>query len=282
MGDPQDDAAVATESAEDEGEGTAAATPSMPGATSSAPEPADDGGDASTSSPGNGFIDDPDGGGVGFECDPMVQDCPAGEKCMWWANDGGSAWNSTRCSPIYADPDEVGEPCEVEGNGVSGIDSCELGAMCWNLDPETNEGTCVGLCTGDESNPTCADPSMICEGRGPYLCLPTCCPIEQDCPDGQACYPVSHRFSCAPDASGDMGSFGDPCEFINVCNPGLLCIGAYAVPDCEGSAGCCSAFCEVGSSSCSLLHPDLECMPWYEEDQAPPGLDTIGACAVPE
>lgn len=278
--EPNDNVA-ASETGDEDGHGHTS-NPVTPGSTSAASEPTDESGDESTSDPGNGFIDDPDGGGEAFECDPMVQDCPAGQKCMWWANDGGSAWNATRCSPIAPNPDDVGEPCEIEVSGTSGLDSCVLGSMCWDVDPKTGEGTCVSLCTGSESHPTCADPEMLCTGRGPYLCLPTCCPIEQDCEEGDACYPIGDRFSCAPDASGDLGSYGDPCEFINVCNPGLLCLGASSIPDCQGSAGCCTAYCEVGSTSCSLLHPDLECMAWYDEDHAPPGLENTGACTLPE
>lgn len=257
-------------------------TSSAAGTTMTPEEP--ETGSESSSDSGSNFLGHPDGGGAAFECDTYTQNCPAGQKCMYWANDGGSSWNATRCSDIAPDADEVGEPCTVEGSGVSGIDSCVLGAMCWDVDPETHEGTCVELCMGTESAPLCSDPSMICSGRGPYLCLPTCCPIEQDCPEGQACYPILDTFSCAPDASGTAGGYGDSCEFINVCDPGLLCLGSSALPPglpCEGAAGCCTAFCETDKSSCSLLDPTLECTPWFDEGDAPPGLELIGACTLP-
>lgn len=244
------------------------------------PEP----GSESSGEPPNNFIENPDGGGSAFECDTFTQNCPAGQKCMYWANDGGGSWNATRCSDIAPEADEVGEPCTVEGNGVSGIDSCELGAMCWDVDPETNEGTCAELCMGNESEPFCSDPAMICAGRGPFLCLPTCCPIEQDCPEGQACYPINDTFSCAPDASGDGGGFGDSCEFINVCDPGLVCLASDVLPPgqpCSGAGGCCTAMCETNKTSCSLLDPALECTPWYDEGTAPAGLELIGACMLP-
>jgi hypothetical protein len=249
------------------------------------PQPGSESGSESGSDPPSNFVENPDGGGASFECDPFVQNCPAGQKCMYWANDGGGSWNATRCSDIAPDADEVGEPCTVEGSGTSGIDSCELGAMCWDVDPETNEGTCVDLCSGSESEPFCPNPSTICAGRGPFLCLPTCCPIEQDCPEGQACYPINDTFSCAPDASGEQGGYGDPCEFINVCDPGMLCLGASTLPPglpCEGAAGCCTAFCETDTTSCSLLDPALECASWYDEGTAPPGLELIGACVLPQ
>lgn len=250
------------------------------------PEPSSTGSDASDDSTSDHsvvFLLEPDGGGgVSFECSILSQDCPPGQKCNAWANDGGGSWNATRCVPIAPDPGEPGDPCTVEGSGTSGIDTCELGAMCWDVDPKTNEGTCVAYCQGSESNPFCEDPDTQCEGRDILICLPLCCPIEQDCPEGQACYSIVDSFNCAPDASGDLGAFGDPCEFVNVCDPGLLCLAAESVPDCASSIGCCTPFCQVGSSSCSELHPAMECVPWFEEGAAPPGFELTGACVVPQ
>jgi hypothetical protein len=249
------------------------------------PEPGSDSSSESDGDPGSNFLEHPDGGGGSFECDPFTQSCPAGQKCMYWANDGGGSWNATRCTDVAPNADEVGEPCTVEGSGTSGIDSCVLGAMCWDVNPETNEGTCLELCMGSESEPICADPAMMCAGRGPFLCLPSCCPIEQDCAEGDGCYPVNDTFYCAPDASGDQGGFGDGCEFINVCNPGLMCLDSSVLPPgypCEDAYGCCTAFCEIDKTSCSLLDPALECTPWFEEGSAPPGLELIGACVVPQ
>ena len=233
------------------------------------------------------FLVEPDGGGgISFECDMFAQDCPEGEKCMPWANDGGTAWNATRCSPISDNPGQAGDMCTVEGSGVSGIDDCDIGSMCWDVDPETNMGTCVALCTGDEADPICEDPDTACaivnEGAI-VLCLPSCDPLLQDCPDGQACYPINDDFLCVPDASGEMGVYGDPCEFINACDPGLMCLGAAAVPDCTGSQGCCSEVCDTsdpsGDAQCSGA--DQACEPWYEEGAAPPGYEDVGACALP-
>ena len=58
----------------------------------------DDGG-TDTGSDGGAFIQEPDGGGTDIECDLWGQDCPDGEKCMPWANDGGSSWNATKAAP---------------------------------------------------------------------------------------------------------------------------------------------------------------------------------------
>jgi hypothetical protein len=235
-----------------------------------------------------GFIQDPDGGGVSIECDIWAQDCPEGEKCMPWANDGGSSWNAMRCSPLDPAPAQPGDECTVEGSGVSGIDNCEVSSMCWDVDPETNMGTCAAFCMGSEANPVCEDPNTSCviANEGVLiLCLPNCDPLLQDCAEGQACYPIDDGFACAPDASGEMGLFGEPCEFINVCDPGLFCANADAVPDCAGSSGCCSSFCDLTDPMAGMNCPGAaggqDCVAWYEEGQAPPGFEDVGACAIP-
>ncbi|MCX4242328.1 ribulose phosphate epimerase [Paraliomyxa miuraensis] len=236
------------------------------------------------------FLVEPDGGGISFECDIFAQDCPPGEKCMPWSNDGGT-WNATRCSPVAMNPGQPGDDCAVEGSAVSGIDDCDLGAQCWDVDPETNMGTCVAMCTGDEANPICEDPDTTCSIANDgaiVLCLPVCDPLLQDCPMGNACYPVAEDWVCGPDASGEMGAYGDPCEFINVCDPGLVCLGAAAVPPgeaCEGAAGCCTEVCDVtdptGDAQCSGQAGGQTCQAWYDPMSVPPGYEDVGVCALP-
>lgn len=233
-----------------------------------------------SSDDGIGFIENPDTSGLGIECSIWEEDCPRGEKCMPWANDGGGAWNATRCSPIARNPAGPGEACEVIDSGVSGIDTCELHAMCWNVDHETLEGTCVSMCIGTRSNPTCADENEDCNIASDgalAICLPDCDPIAQDCPEGQACYPIGDDFECAPDVSGREGAPGDTCEFINVCDPGSACL-PDVVPGC-GAASCCSPFCVVGRGDGPCLDGQ-ECVSWWDPGFAPPGEEHIGICAA--
>ncbi|MEZ4449139.1 MAG: hypothetical protein R3B09_06640 [Nannocystaceae bacterium] len=130
--------------------------------------------------------------------------------CFLCPPDGGP-----KCVPV--DPG-VWEPCTVEGNGVSGVDSCDKGAMCWEVNPETNTGI--------------------------Y-------------------------------ASGDMGVVGDPCEFINVCDPGTFCGNPAAYPGCDPNAGgCCIPFCSLKAPDCV---GGTECQPWFDEMKTPPGYEDVGA-----
>jgi hypothetical protein len=201
---------------------------------------------------------------------------------MPWANDGGNSWNSLRCIPIAEDPAAVGEPCTVEGSGVSGIDDCELHALCWDIDAETNMGTCVAMCVGSENNPTCHDPQTECRINGDgvlALCLPMCDPLAQDCRNAEVCVGIDSDFTCVPDASGDDGAAGDPCEGLNACDPGLICVNPDAVPGCAAS-GCCSAFCALDDPSPPCLRGQA-CVSWFEPGQAPSGYENVGVCVLP-
>ncbi len=293
-GTKQDSGQTASESeaAAESTSGDAESGESGPGMSSAGPGTAEASSDESSTGETNamsttaGFIQDPDGGSTSVECDVWAQDCPEDEKCMPWGNDGGT-WNATRCSPLNPNAGEPGDACTVEGNAASGIDDCALGSMCWDVD-ETNTGVCVSFCMGTEANPVCEDPNASCtianEGTV-ILCLPSCDPLLQDCQDGNACYPVDDAFVCGPDESGEMGLFGDPCEFINVCDAGLFCAPADVVPDCTATQRCCTSFCDLGEpdpgASCPGAAGGQDCVPWFDEGQAPPGFDDVGACAIP-
>ncbi len=242
---------------------------------------------ASAGTISTGFIEDPDGGGVSIECSVWDQDCGDGEKCSAWANDGGSSWNATRCVPLDPNPAQPGDPCTVEGSGVSGIDSCDVSSMCWDVDPEMNMGTCVAFCTGSENAPVCDDPTTSCSIANDgtlILCLPTCDPLTQDCAEGQACYPIDNSFVCAPDASGeDQGADNDPCEFLNACDMGNICVNPAIVQGCPaGSGGCCQNVCDLTADPADQGCDTMEtCEPWFEEGMVTPGFEDVGVCALP-
>ena len=231
------------------------------------------------------FIIMPDGGGGNDnECDIFKQDCPKGEKCMPWANDGGGSWNATKCSPLDANPGQIGDECVAEGGGVSGVDNCDIGTMCWFLDAD-NKGTCVEMCQGTPDAPTCSGDKVCDESNDGVIivCLDTCDPLAQSCPEGQICFfDGVDTFICDFDASGDMGKYGDPCAYINVCDYGLFCASQENVPDCPSADGCCSPYCNIMEPNTCPGAPMQECLPWYGEgNPTPPGQENVGACAVP-
>jgi hypothetical protein len=143
------------------------------------------------------------------------------------------------------------------------------------------------MCSGDPEAPVCSDPCTSCfVGYDGFiiLCLPACDPLAQDCGEGDACFPTEDgEFACFPFAQSTL-DVGDPCEFINVCSPGELCAAPELLPSCAGEVGCCTRFCELGAdSTCADSFPGTQCVPWFDEGQAPPcGSELIGACLVPQ
>jgi hypothetical protein len=220
-------------------------------------------------------------------CDQWVENCPPGEKCMPWASQGPT-WDAHKCTPLNPDAAGLYEPCTVEGSAVSGVDNCELHMMCWNVDPMTNVGTCYGMCIGSPNDAGCVDAEAHCllTGDGVLtLCFPDCDPLLQECKADEVCVFTGNDFSCTTDDSGDAGVYGDPCEYLNVCDPGLFCANADFIPGCGGSVGCCTEFCDLddpqGDAQCAGEPEGVECGPFYEAGAEPPGGENLGACVLP-
>ena len=218
-----------------------------------------------------------------FQCDTFAQDCPAGQRCVPWACDGGAEWNGTRCSDIDPSPVGLGEACLSEDSPTSGRDNCERGAMCWNVDEDTLQGTCIGLCAGSAEDPTCLDACGVCNipAEGVLnLCLVACDPIAQDCPGGDACYIVNDTFVCAPAQMAGLG--GDSCEFTTDCARGYTCVNGSFIPGCEMGEGCCTPFCTVGAAGdCDEL-PTTVCSTIFDPESAPPcSPASAGICVTP-
>lgn len=224
------------------------------------------------------------------ECDLWAQNCPAGQKCMPWGNDRGNGWNAARCTPIDRDPVGLGEACMVELDDFSGIDDCEMGAMCWGASIEAGiTGTCVGLCHGDLGHAVCEDPSAECSVWNDgflILCLDQCDPVAQDCEDEwSSCIPGAYdRFVCV-EPWWDARPYGGPCGTFNDCDLGLFCAEPNAVPSCANDQRCCSTFCDLELEDPDAVCPDFasgqRCVPWFRLGQAPPGLQHVGACMMP-
>jgi len=221
------------------------------------------------------------GGGPVFECDLVAQDCPEGEKCMPWANDGGDLWNATRCSPIAESPGALHEGCAVEGSGTSGIDDCGLSFVCAGVDPRTNVGTCSALCSWGGDEFLCDDPDEACaviNGVVP-LCVHGCDPLAPDCGSGQGCHLMGDAFVCE-NVPGEVIGSGEPCSEVNTCQADLIC--AYNPEfDCgeEPGQGCCAAFCDVSVPD-SCVEAGALCIPWIPVALPPRWVD-LGVCVPP-
>ncbi len=297
----EDPAEPGTETNTDPPAATTAGTPPPPSTTTTTTTTGPTGGDPPPGSTGEtgldpdgsqgdgDFIMEPDGGGkVCSCCDVFAQDCPQGEKCSAWANDAGDHWNGTRCSAIPRNPGQPGDPCTVDGGPASGVDDCDFGAMCWGVDPQTLEGTCVGLCMNSEDLPLCEDPNTGCiiTNDGVLnLCLPSCDPLANDCGPDQACAPGDQGFVCMSTIAGSTATEAEACTYAYDCEPGLLCRASLGVgPICDqGSPQCCTAYCDLLAAEPAALCPDPAhaCVSWWGQRQPPAGLEHVGICQLP-
>ncbi|MDC0723612.1 hypothetical protein [Nannocystis bainbridge] len=271
----------------------------MPG-TTALPEPGTTGPDGTTSTTGPGETDSLgqttadvtsmtsgpvlDAGPPASECDLWTNDCPPGKKCASASSDG-IWWDHSVCVDLVPMPDGVGDECMVFGAPMSGQDSCGPHEMCWFVDPVSLFGTCIAMCTGSVRDPICP-PSSTCHLGGDHLitCLPDCDPLDPDsCPGDDLCVflsPMPAQFVCAVDMSEESGFAFDPCEFANVCKPGLGCVESEMVPGCDlASTGCCVPFCDVNAPN-TCPGQGFECVALFAPGEVP-GKDHLGRCTAP-
>ncbi len=266
---------------------TDAPATATPTTTTESPDPGTTAAPTTTTDPapgttsGQAFIFPPDFLSSDFECSVWSQDCSPGKKCAAWAESDVS-WNSTKCVDVIGDG-LPGDPCSTIGGGLSGMDDCAYGSMCWDVD-ENNHGTCTALCTGTPDAPVCpvGHDCAISGDNVLNLCLPGCDPLSQDCPGDDLCIVNGDSFLCVLDASGDEGQVNDPCELANTCDKGLICLDtATASAACQGSRSCCQPFCKFPDSPCP--NPDQQCLPWFDPMMPhPEGHESIGICAIPK
>ena len=280
---------------EEDSSGAASSTSSEPFGTSTgdapepSPPPVPPGGtttglDESSSEGGGSFIIDGETScGAGLpdgvlahctECSLVDQDCGTGQACKPWANDGSDEWNAARCGPLEPEPAQRGEPCSVVASAVSGLDSCDVGLTCWNVDPETLEGTCAQFCSPDAGAKACEDLDEACnvanDGYLP-LCLPRCDPLMSACGEGYGCYPSSEGdFVCIREGERVYLPEG----FHPDCPAGTFAANPELLQGCGDAVPCCTAYCDQNvAEACG---PDGTCQPYFKE--AFPGRSSLGFC----
>ena len=188
------------------------------------------------------------------ECDPILQDCPLGEKCIAYASNDGP-WDNNKCVPVTGNQ-IPGQPCVVDSIG-SGIDDCDSTGQCFNAIPGEDglEGTCLAFCGCDYQTPECQgnDFCAISNQGSLALCLEYCNPLLQDCPAGQGCFTNAETTVCV--ISTSEIPVGQSCDFLNECALGSACAGPEV---CEGD--CCTPFCNINGigSECNAL-PGTTC-----------------------
>jgi len=207
------------------------------------------------------------------ECDPFQQDCPEGEKCVAYASEGGT-WDANKCVPISGNA-STGEACTYGGR-VEASDDCDGDNYCFNV--VDGVGVCTAFCEGNADVPVC-DPGFECLTNNDgsiNLCMQTCDPLAQDCPDPLTCTWADNMFMCIHVGESDA-AVGEPCTDFE-CGPGSACVLAEYLIDCAGDA-CCAEYCDTSDMGFSCMQMGLECTPYFEDP--PQGYETLGICIEP-
>lgn len=259
-------------------------------------------GDGDTAGDGDGdgdgdgatFIPTNDLGGGGFDCseesrggvpitpavcDPFLQDCAGGEKCVAYGPPDG-VWIANKCVEVTGDK-SVGEACTTSGV-CTAMDDCGQDSFCWTEHPLAVEGVCAAFCGGNARDWTCPGDGSACTrfaGGALDICLQPCDPLAQDCGPGRACFATrgwqlqSATFFCSTPV--DPVGVGELTGWTTSCEPGAF-LGQDLLDVC-GDSECCVAYCDTDGAPCA--DPGTECVAWFEAETAPPGLETLGACA---
>jgi hypothetical protein len=211
-------------------------------------------GDDSVPANGDGHMPDSsmmsDGASPGL-CDPVVQDCPTGQRCTLNHN---VPINTTFCEM---------------GNGMQGefmscdpsqtSDNCLRSTVCLGVNATVR--VCRKFCNadGDCGQNVCA--IIIGNTNGPlHACAQRCQVLNQSsCTiTGEACY-LGLNASDQPTqqcSTAGTRTEGQTCTIANDCMPGLMCINSR-VGDASGGFLCHKACNFTGTGQCS---PSGDCM----------------------
>lgn len=220
-------------------------------------------------------------------CDFWAQSCPPSEKCTALASTPGSGtWDANVCVPFGTDG--VGQFCTL-ADGPPGTDTCDAVSLCYDIDPQTGVGVCIGLCQGPEAMPTCpsgAGPHAQCKQTSSgvlNICLGSCNPLlPGECGTGQNCVAAFEGqdlsgFICFPPAA--EGLSGEECDCANCCAAHHMCVTAADYgPDCAFDL-CCTQYCDSEDATFVCDGTDQVCVALFDPNT--PEFGNVGRCVVP-
>lgn len=209
-------------------------------------------------------------------CEVFAQDCPDGEKCVPFIL-YGREYNDTKCVPVTGSG-MAGEPCTY-GGPAEATDNCDEDTACWDINNEWM-GTCTPFCRGTPNYPICPPGTACLHSNDGVIafCVNYCNPLTQTCSAGEGCFWSGESFECLP-TTEDI-PLGQPCDYVNDCAKGLMCVIAASLPDCAGAA-CCAQICDLDCGADSCDQPGTACVALHEAGRAPPGDADIGVCLRP-
>jgi len=224
-------------------------------------------------------------------CDPIEQDCPEGEKCVWYAHqNSGLRREAAKCIPVTGDLAAF-EPCTLQnGTGPEITDDCDAESYCLEVYRTADHGFCAPFIDGYEYSCDAypGTSSAIENGSNfPSACLHYECQplLPGSCPEGMQCtfYPafIYGTTMCWYVPAQSELPLRAACDF-GECGAGKLCALAKWVPGCEADR-CCAQWCDLDAPACDDL--DASCL-WFPHSAFPyagdeADFESLGACVLP-
>jgi hypothetical protein len=171
-----------------------------------------------------------------MSCDPIQQDCPAGQKCAL----AGFGTTAT-ISCVMAGTVGEGMACMRS----MGADNCAAGLTC-----SRNGSVCRKYCTADTD---CVNGQKCAAGRGGTpvgTCSPSCTPFGTDC-GALNCSTLATAFAPGGGVFFTCRMPGNTANFDD-CTGGAIC-GANAF--CDATASWCAPLCD-DNHACPALSGD--------------------------
>ncbi len=201
----------------------------------------------------------PDSAPLGGPCDPILQDCAAGQKCALIVMDTGAQTGTVGCA-LNGDK-AVGQSCS-QPSMVGASDDCVSGSHCVF-------GTCHEMCVIGTS--PCAAGGCVGVNNLEMqfdICLPNCDPLLQNCGAGDGCYLTGDGPVCAAvvGAGGAGVPPGGSCTSLNDCQAGSGCFN---------TPGTCLKYCNFS------LYPNVRDPDYCALGEVCGGIvdeDTYGVC----
>ena len=197
------------------------------------------------------------------ECDPLVQDCPEGEKCVPYVQTPGStSWDANKCVPVLGEA-AAGEPCHSDGLELA-TDDCDMDSVCFDVD-EQGVGICRGFCDPQYACPE-GESCIVANDQVITLCYQSCLPFDPStCAEDQLCLWGGSDFHCfglePVEPYGECDDIGEHCPSGQRCEFGSLLEGCAV-------ESCCTDYCD-------LSLPEDPC-------PAPLGCESLGWEAYPD
>lgn len=219
--------------------------------------------------------------GTGSDCAPALQDCPAGQKCVWYvASEGNLRRDDAQCIPVSGSVAPFDACTLPNGIGPDITDDCGADSFCLEVYGTAAYGFCAPFSDWDCDAYPGTNGAFENGSDFPAACLRyPCNPLDSaTCPSGSRCmfYPafLYGNTMCWNETTPPDLALGSACDFGG-CGPEKLCAPSEWLPNCEHER-CCAQFCDLDVGTCE--EAGTVCEPFPVAQANDPSYEQLGAC----